>query len=179
MNKRLEAHNRMVRRWADRQPPKYRKSARAFGYRCDTRTHSFAGTLDWISRKSRERPGEGVSRRTLFRHLAEFTEQGLVTVEKRRNGDKNMSSVYKVNFDVVMRESAAVAADDPWADVPVAEPFSNQPEVSHLTNMPEPEPVDDPSEPDLDGLIERYRRQSEPVVSEETSYGDWRDILHG
>jgi DNA-binding transcriptional ArsR family regulator len=89
----------MVRKWADQQPAKYRNTALAFGYRCDRKSHSFSGTLAWISRKSRERKGEGVSRPTLVRHLPVFEKYGVITVERRRDGDKNMSSVYHVYFD--------------------------------------------------------------------------------
>ena len=89
----------MVRKWADKQPAKYRKTALAFGYRCDRESHSFDGTLAWISKKSRERKGEGVSRPTLERHLPVFEKHGVITVERRRNGGQNMSSVYHVHFD--------------------------------------------------------------------------------
>lgn len=98
MNKDLAKFNTMVREWADRQPAKYRHAALAFGYRCDTETHSFSGTLEWVSRLS-WRYGYGVSRATLVRHLRVFREHGVITVERRRKDDKNMSSVYHVDFD--------------------------------------------------------------------------------
>jgi DNA-binding transcriptional ArsR family regulator len=97
--RKLEAFNAMVRKWADKQPKMYRKTALAFGYRCDMKSHSVDGTLAWISKKSRERKGEGVSRATLERHLPVFEKHGVITAERRRNGDKNMSSVYHVHFD--------------------------------------------------------------------------------
>lgn len=99
----LASFNAMVRKWADQQPDRYRLSALAFGYRCDRKTHSFGGTLQWISKKSRERPGEGVSRATLVRHLSAFIASGVITVERRRDNDKNMSSVYHVDFDKVIK----------------------------------------------------------------------------
>jgi hypothetical protein len=74
--RKLESFNAMVRKWADKQPAKYRKTALAFGYRCDVKSHSFSGTLAWISKKSRERKGEGVSRPTLERHLPVFEKHG-------------------------------------------------------------------------------------------------------
>lgn len=119
--KKLERHNARVRRWANQQPAKYRKSALAFGYRCDADSCSFSGTLDWISKKSRQRKGEGVSRKTLVRHLRAFEDQEVIKVERRRNGDKNMSSVYTVDFDKVIPVDDATAwePDDgnPWDDV--------------------------------------------------------------
>src|SRR5712664_1438886 len=95
----LTKFDRMVREWAGRQPKKCRKTALAFGYRCNTKTHSFDQTLRWISQQSRKRSGEGVSERTLKRHLPVFEKHGVITVERRRDGDKNMSSVYHVHFD--------------------------------------------------------------------------------
>ena len=100
--KELASFNALVRQWADRQPAGYKLSALAFGYRCDRLTHSFDGTLKWISEQSRKRKGEGVSRATLARHLKVFEADGVITVERRRNLDKNMSSVYHVDFDKVI-----------------------------------------------------------------------------
>lgn len=97
--KELDAFNAMVRRWADRQPARYRLSALAFGYRCDRKTHSFSQTLEWISKQSRKRKGEGISESTLQRHLRVFEASGVITVERRRINDKNASSVYHVDFD--------------------------------------------------------------------------------
>ncbi len=104
--KELASFNRMVRKWADQQPKMYRKTALAFGYRCDMNSHTFDGTLAWISKKSRERKGEGVSRATLVRHLTVFTEHGVIRVETRRDGDRNTSSVYHVDFGKVIAEDA-------------------------------------------------------------------------
>jgi hypothetical protein len=116
----LSSFNATVRKWADRQPLKYRKTALAFGYRCDRRTHSFDGTLQWISKKSRERPGEGVSVPTLQRHLKVFSSQGVIEVERRRNdGGMNMSSVYYVNFGMVLlddRDAYLVSLGEPDGD---------------------------------------------------------------
>lgn len=106
----LSDFNEQVREWADRQPPKYRKSARAFGYRCNVNSHSFSGTIAWISRLSR-RYGYGVSERTLKSHLKDYEASGVIKVERRRNLDKNMSSVYYVNLDAVIGERSE---PDPW-----------------------------------------------------------------
>ena len=95
----LREFNKMVRDWADKQPAQYRKTALAFGYRCDIETHSFDGTQEWIAKKSRERKGEDVSVSTIKRHLKTFKEQGVITEEKRRgDGAKNKSSIYTVDF---------------------------------------------------------------------------------
>ena len=102
MKNNLSSFNAMVRKWADIQPVKYRLTALAFGYRCDRLTHSFSGTLQWISKKSRERKGEGVSRATLVRDLTAFRASGVITVENRRDGSRNMSSVYHVDFGKVV-----------------------------------------------------------------------------
>src|SRR5260370_29754543 len=96
--KELASFNAMVRKWADKQPAKYRLTALAFGYPCNRKTHSFDQTLDWISKRSRKRDGEGVSRSTLVRHLPAFVASGVIEVERRRDNDKNMSSVYHVDF---------------------------------------------------------------------------------
>ena len=104
----IAAFNALVREWADRQPAKYRRTALAFGYRCDRRTHSFSGTLQWVSKQSRKRDGEGVSRATLVRHLAVFAASGVITVERRRDNDKNQSSVYHVDFDKLIDETIEV-----------------------------------------------------------------------
>jgi hypothetical protein len=98
----IATFNAMVRKWASRQPTKYRRTALAFGYRCDRQTHSFGGTLQWISKQSRKRPGEGVSESTLGRHLKDFEANGVITVERRRSGSRNESSVYHVDFDKVI-----------------------------------------------------------------------------
>jgi hypothetical protein len=96
----LAALNVMVRQWADRQPPKYRLSALAFGYRCDVKSQSFDGTLKWISNKTRGRPnGEFVSLRTLKDHLRVFEAHGVIRVQRHRNGSRNKSSIYFVDFD--------------------------------------------------------------------------------
>lgn len=100
--KELSSFNAMVLQWAGRQPAKYRLTALAFGYRCDRLTHSFDGTLEWVSKKSRQRKGEGVSISTLGRHLRVFEASGVITVERRRNGSRNMSSVYRVDFGRVI-----------------------------------------------------------------------------
>lgn len=95
----LRDFNKMVREWADKQPARYRKTALAFGYRCDRETNSFEGTQEWIAKKSRERKGEGVSESTILRHLKVFKEHGVITEEKRRGGGaKNKSSIYTVDF---------------------------------------------------------------------------------
>ena len=95
----LREFNKLVRDWADKQPAQYRKTALAFGYRCNIETGSFDGTLEWIAKKSRERKGESVSVSTLKRHLKTFKEQGVITEEKRRgDGAKNKSSIYTVDF---------------------------------------------------------------------------------
>lgn len=106
--KELDAFNAKVRQWADRQPAKYRLTALAFGYRCNRKTHSFDGTLQWISKQSRKREGEGVSESTLGRHLRIFIASGVIEVERRRNGSFNMSSVYHVNFDKDIDETIEV-----------------------------------------------------------------------
>jgi hypothetical protein len=98
---RLEAFNERVREWADKQPPVYRKSARAFGYRCNVETSSFSGTLQWVSTLSR-RYGYGVSRATLVRHLKVFQAHGVITVKGQRVGKENRGSIYTVDFDAVV-----------------------------------------------------------------------------
>jgi DNA-binding transcriptional ArsR family regulator len=128
----LASFNRMVRKWADKQPKMYRKTALAFGYRCDTNTHSFDGTLAWISKKSRERKGEGVSRPTLERHLKVFEKHGVITVERRRNGSQNMSSFYHVNFDKL------IGSDDGYDE--------------YLASLARLEPVTGTPSTDADGL---------------------------
>jgi DNA-binding transcriptional ArsR family regulator len=100
--RKLASFNAMVRKWADKQPPMYRKTALAFGYRCDVNSHSFDQTLEWVAKQSRKRKGEGVSESTLKRHLKVFEASGVITVERRRNGDKNMSSAYRVDFAKVI-----------------------------------------------------------------------------
>jgi len=100
--KELASFNAMVRKWANRQPAKYRLTALAFGYPCNRKTHSFDQTLDWISKRSRKREGEGVSRRKLADDLKVFEANGVIEVERRRNGSQNMSSVYHVCFDKVI-----------------------------------------------------------------------------
>jgi hypothetical protein len=92
----------MVRQWADKQPARYRLSALAFGYPCNRQTHTVEGTLAWIAKHSRKRTGEGVSRATLVRHLPTFVAYGVITVERRRDNDKNKSSVYHVDFSRVI-----------------------------------------------------------------------------
>jgi DNA-binding transcriptional ArsR family regulator len=104
--KELDSFNAMVRKWADKQPAKYRLTALAFGYPCNRKTHSFDQTLEWVSRRSRKRDGEGVSESTLKRHLKVFEASGVITVERRRNGSQNMSSVYHVDFAKVVAEDA-------------------------------------------------------------------------
>jgi hypothetical protein len=101
MNNDLTDFNRMVREWADGQPPIYRKTALAFGYPCNIKTHSFDQTLEWIAKNTRKPkyPGPQVSRPTVVRHLAMFRDYDVITVERRRDGDRNMSSVYHVHFD--------------------------------------------------------------------------------
>lgn len=104
--KELDAFNRMVRSWADKQPARYRLSALAFGYPCNRKTHCFDQTLKWVSERSRKREGEGVSRATLVRHLPVFVAYGVIEVERRRDNDKNMSSVYHVDFSKVIEPEA-------------------------------------------------------------------------
>lgn len=140
-NSRLDKHNRECRRWAGRQPVKYRKSLLAFAYRANTETHSFDGTLQWVSKKSRERPGEGVSVSTLIRHLKVFRAHGLVTEQKRRNGDKNMSSVYTLHFDAVISD------EKPELNLPRKEDSG----VTEGTGSPRF--GDSAEEPDLDKFI--------------------------
>jgi len=134
MNKDLTKFNRMVRKWADQQPKMYRKTALAFGYRCDTKTHSFSGTEKWIAKKSRERCGEGISERTVQRHLKVFEKHGVITVERRRNDGQNMSSVYTVHFDrfIAGDDSAAFFASlasleprEPAKDTPTTDADGN------------------------------------------------------
>lgn len=98
----LTSFNAMIRKWADEQPVRYRLTALAFGYRCDRKTHSFDGTLRWISKKSRERAGEGVSRSKLADDLKAFEANGVISVERRRDGSRNKSSIYHVDFDKVI-----------------------------------------------------------------------------
>jgi len=104
--KELDVFNAKVRQWAGRQPAKYRLTALAFGYLCNRKTHSFSQTLDWVSKRSRKRPGEGVSRRKLAEDLRVFEASGVITVERRRSGSFNMSSVYHVDFDKVIDPEA-------------------------------------------------------------------------
>lgn len=94
----LAKFNAMVRKWADQQPKKYRKSARAFGFPCDMETHSFSGTEKWIARHARS-VGIDISESTIQRHLKDFEAYGVITVERRRDKDKNQSSIYHVHFD--------------------------------------------------------------------------------
>jgi hypothetical protein len=105
MNEVLQQHNVMVRKWAAEQPERYRLTAKAFGYRCDAETHSFAGTVEWISRKSRERKGDGISPAKIKRDLKVFEAYGVITRERRRNGDRNAPSVYHVDFGRVLPET--------------------------------------------------------------------------
>jgi hypothetical protein len=102
----LASFNAMVRKWADRQPTQYRRTALAFGYPCDRQTHSFDQTLEWVSKRSRKRTGEGVSESTLKRHLKVFEASDVITVERRRDGSRNKSSVYHVDFDKVIEAEA-------------------------------------------------------------------------
>src|SRR5260370_5118589 len=104
--KELASFNAMVRKWADKQPAKYRLTALAFGCPGNRKTHSFDQTLGWVSKRSRKRPGEGVSESTLGRHLKVFEANGVITVERRRDGSQNMSSVYHVDFGKVIAEGA-------------------------------------------------------------------------
>jgi hypothetical protein len=101
----LRQHNAMVRKWAAEQPARYRLTAKAFGYRCDAQTHSFAGTVEWISRKSRERKGEGISQAKIKRDLKVFEAAGVITRERRRNGERNAPSLYHVDFGKVIPET--------------------------------------------------------------------------
>jgi hypothetical protein len=99
----LGSFNAMVRQWADKQPARYRLSALAFGYPCNRKTHSFDQTLAWVSKRSRKRPGEGVSLRKLKDDLGVFEASGVIEVERRRDGARNKSSVYHVRFDRVIQ----------------------------------------------------------------------------
>lgn len=127
MNRDLAKFNQQVRKWADGQPRKYRKTALAFGYRCDTETHSFSGTEKWISQQSRKRSGEGVSERTIQRHLKAFEKHGVIEVERRRNGDKNMSSVYTVHFDRFITDDDSAAFLASLTSLGPNEPARNTP----------------------------------------------------
>jgi DNA-binding transcriptional ArsR family regulator len=98
MDKELAKFDVMVRQWADSQPEKYRKSALAFGYPCNTETHSFSGTEEWIAKHARKNRID-ISERTIQRHLKVFERSGVITVERRREGNKNVSSLYHVHFD--------------------------------------------------------------------------------
>ena len=123
----LDKFNKMVRHWAEQMPAKYRKTALAFGYRCDKKTHSFDGTLRWISQQSRKRSGEGVSRATLERHLKVFEKHGVIEIERRRNGDKNMSSVYTVHFDRFIADDDSAAFFASLATLEPKEPARDTP----------------------------------------------------
>lgn len=102
MSNDLRAFNAMVRAWAARQPKRYRSTALAFGYRCDKVSHSFQGTMEWVSRCSRRRPGEYVSVAKIKRDLKVFAAAGAITAERQRDGDRNAPSVYHVDFERVI-----------------------------------------------------------------------------
>lgn len=105
MDEVLRQHNAMVREWAAKQPKRYQLTAKAFGFRCDAETHSFAGTVEWIARKSRERKGEGISAAKIKRDLNDFEAYGVITRERRRNGDRNAASAYHVDFGRVLPDT--------------------------------------------------------------------------
>ena len=102
---RLEEFNNNVRAWANHQLPKYRKSALAFGHRCNVELSSFTGTLDWVSKLSR-RYGYGVCRRKLAADLTVFKKYHVIDARHQRHGDKNAGSIYRVHFDRVIGDNA-------------------------------------------------------------------------
>lgn len=123
MSKRLDYFNERVRGWANRQPLKYRKSAMAFGYRCNVESRSFTGTLQWISDKTRGRDGEYICRRKLAKDLRVFQDQGVIEVKRHRRWDDktghyiNGGSTYTVHLDRAIDVGKIIPADDdPWGE---------------------------------------------------------------
>jgi hypothetical protein len=101
MTVRLAGHNSRVRAWANKQPPKYRKSALAFGYPCDRFACEFTQTLRWVQANARKN-GVDISESTLKRHLVVFKQAGVIEETKHRAGKENRASTYRVHFDRVM-----------------------------------------------------------------------------
>jgi hypothetical protein len=178
MDRELKAFNKKVKDWALSQPAKYRKTALAFGYRCDKREHCFTGTLKWTSKKSRERTGEGVSVSTLKRHLKVFQDEGLIKVEhgQRKQSDRNVASTYHVDFDAVI---------DDWASDPIPARVAPPPVILE-------DPDDEPEEPEALTEDEAHyarvntdqppqpspnKSDEEIVAIERMETFDWRAVL--
>jgi hypothetical protein len=121
----LTEHNTRVRAWADRQPLQYRLSALAFGYPADTETCKHSFTLAKLSRMSRRRRGQGVSRSTLAAHLAVFKASGVIKAEKRRGASGRQGpNVYTIDFTKAISE--ATAGDDGWLEASIERTFTGQ-----------------------------------------------------
>jgi DNA-binding MarR family transcriptional regulator len=172
MEPRLREHNRRVREWADKQPKYLRKSALAFGYpaKPETCTHDFS--LEQLAKMSRDhkhrRKGEGVSRATLVRHLKVFLEAGVIERERRTvRGVKNLTSVYRINFEAVAQAKAEPQRDDQAEREDWEAAFGDPPDSLR----------DDPTsgcyDPGWREYAEAQKRQFEPWLTEAQTQGSF------
>jgi DNA-binding transcriptional ArsR family regulator len=125
----LMTFNATVREWAEKQSPKYRKTAAAFAYPADMHTHSHDFRISDISKMSRKRgKGQGVSVSTLTRHLPVLERHGLISAERRQRTGRNQTSIYRIDFArIIPDETAANGGTIPTAgQAPIPQTLSRE-----------------------------------------------------
>ena len=110
----LYDHNRMVVEWGDQFDRKYRRTVKVIGFMTDRESHECFFKVSTLRHKYRTRWRADISRATLFRHLSDLKDAGVITVKPRYwpNGQQR-ESLYQVHFGVVIRGGITAAADYP------------------------------------------------------------------